>query len=455
MKLRNTFIVLFLLLSLTSVSPITGNFLTVRPQAGDNYAYLQAIIRTAITKKIKTIIFRKGDYPISKPLLIEDNGKFVSLNLIGEDAAHFNLEESEARIICNFTEGFAIGYQLARSSMIKGLVIYGQGRGKDTRFDVYAGISIDPYYRGNTSGSSGILIQQCRIRNFTVGIIISQNGVTLNGENIHVEKVAIDHVKAAYVSCQRQSKQNTVRDLICWDNIETVFEGKEYGQGLGVMPYIDGANIASYTVGKIFNYGPQLSTTSAQKIFAETITQVGNIDDGGVGVTIRDSYFDFAFFKFPSDYHFKGNRIKFENCAFRYYDDQNNKRIVIAGIGNDFFNCYFDLPPLMQAAAEDELGRTNYYFNIGVVPSSKMRVVAHSEIETWQWLLNQTLDVEKKTVTLDRDVVTKRGDYLVTHQPFRVVGRIVSQEGRTLYIDDIPSDIGSGWFGMGINGFKQ
>jgi hypothetical protein len=448
-------IIILLFLSVQSFGQITGNFLTVRPQAGDNHAYLQRIINTAITKKIKTIIFRKGTYNISRPLLIEDSGRFVSLNLIGEDAAHFNLEESEARIVCNFSEGFAIGYQLARSSLIKGLVVYGQGRGKDTRFDVYAGISIDPFHRGNTSGSSGILIRECRIRNFTVGIIISQNGVTLNAENIHVEKVAIDHVKAAYVTCQRQSKQNTVRDLICWDNIETVFEGKEYGQGLGVVPYIDGANIASFTVGKIFNFGPQLSTTSAQKIFAETIAQVGTIDDGGVGMTIRDSYFDFAFFKFPSDFHFSGSRIKFENCAFRYYDDLNNKRIVFKGQDNRFNNCYFDLPPLMEDWTETETKVTNYYFQTGAVPASLTRVIGHKEISTWQWLLNQTMNVEKKTVTLDRDVVTKPGDYLVGHQPFRVYGRIVKQEGRTLFIDDIPADIKSGWFGMGINGFKQ
>lgn len=453
--MRKFLTLLFFCFSLNCFSQITGNFLTVQPQVGDDWPYLNKIIKTAITKKIKTIIFRKGTYDISRPLLIEDSGRFVSLNLIGEDAAHFTGgEETEARIEARFSEGFAIGYQLARSSLVKGLVIYGQGRGKDTRFDVYAGISIDPHNRGTTSGSSGILIRECRIRNFTVGIIISQNGVTLNGENIHVENVSIDYVKAAYVSCQRQSKQNTVRNLICWAETETVFEGKEYGQGLGVMPYIDGANIASFTIGRVFNYGPQLAATSAQKIFAETIKQIGNIDDGGVGVTIRDSYFDFAFYWFP-EYHFKGNNVTFDNVAMRYYDDQNNKRIVIDGVGNMFLNGYTDRPFLMKDAERwEELKRTNYYFNYKCVPESKTRVVAHKDISTYEWLDQQDIDVENKRCIVNRPHHAKVGDYLDAGHPFTPFARVERISGDTLFLTDFTIGLKSGRYHLGLNGVK-
>jgi len=125
-------IALVMLFSVKGVSQgIPGNFIVVKPQKGDNWSYLQTAINTCIAEGIKDIYFSKGNYSISKPLVLENDGKFFSLNLIGEDAAQFNQETSEARIICTFSEGFAIGYQMARSSLIKGLVIYGTGRGKD------------------------------------------------------------------------------------------------------------------------------------------------------------------------------------------------------------------------------------------------------------------------------------------------------------------------------------
>jgi len=449
-------IALVMLFSVKGVSQgIPGNFIVVKPQKGDNWSYLQTAINTCIAEGIKDIYFSKGNYSISKPLVLENDGKFFSLNLIGEDAAQFNQETSEARIICTFSEGFAIGYQMARSSLIKGLVIYGTGRGKDERFDVYSGVSIDPYNRkkNGTSGSSGITISNCRIRNFTVGISISQNGVTLNAENIHVEKCSIDGVKVAYATCQRQSKENTVRDLICWENVETVFDGVSYGQGLGVIPYIDGVNIAG-SVYQVFDFGPQLFATSAQKIFAENITRIGNIVDGGVGVTIRDSHFDFNWNKFPAS-HFKGNWITFDNCSMRYYDDKNDKRIIIDGLNNSFLNGYTDKPFLMKIADREELHRTNYYFNYKCVSGSKSRVVAQSEIETFYWLDQQFIDVKTKTITVtDRPIKAKVGDYIEAGHPFYPIARIVGIEGNVIKIDNITDGFQSKKFHIGISGLK-
>jgi hypothetical protein len=434
---------------------IPGNFIVVKPQEGDDWNYLQTAINSCISKGIKDIFFSKGTYEISKPLLVENDGKFFSLNLIGEDAAQFNLETSEARIVCTFSEGFAIGYQMARSSLIKGLVIYGVGRGKDERFNVYSGISIDPYNRkkNGTSGSSGITISNCRIRNFTAGISISQNGVTLNAENIHMEDCSIDGVKVAYATCQRQSKANTVKNLICWENVETVFDGVSYGQGLGVIPYIDGANIAG-SVKQIFNFGPQVFATSAQKIFAETIERIGVITDGGAGVIIRDSHFDFDWYKFP-DYHFKGNRVTFENCSMRYYDEKNDKRIVIDGIENMFMNGYTDRPFLMKEVSKEEDGRTNYYFNYRCVPASKMKVVAHKDISTYYWLDQQFVDVKTKTITVtDRPINGKVGDYIDTGHPFYPIARIVGIEGNVIKIDNILTGFKSMKLHIGIKRCK-
>lgn len=432
----------------------TSNSISIAPQKGDNWDYIQKTINWCIANNVKTIYFAKGEYPISKPLVCENNGKFFSLNLIGEDAAHFNLETAEPRIICNFKSGYAIAYQLCRSSLIKGLVIYGQGIQPDERFKPYAGIVVDPVYRGTTSGSSGLIIRDCRIRNFTAGIVISPNGTSLNAENIHVENCSVDHVKIAYATCQRQSKANTVKNLICWENIETVFDGKTYGQGLGVIPYIYGVNVAGY-VKQVFNFGPQLFATSATAIFAETLERIGSIEDGACGVTIRDSHFDFDLNAFP-EYHFKGNRVKFDNCSMRYYDDKNDKRIVIDGIDNLFYNGYADIPFLMQNSGKEELGRTNRYFNYQCVPESLDRVVKASELETYQWLDKQYINVEKKYIEVtDQKFNVKFGDYIVTLLPFKPIARVVGRSGNKILIDNITQGVKTGNYHVGVNGFKS
>jgi hypothetical protein len=444
------FILIILFFSFSAQGQI--NYTTIAPVAGDDYPTLQAKIKYCIKNGIKNLYLKKGTYEISKPLLVEDSGRFVSLNIIGSPAAHFNLESQEARIVCTFSEGFAIGYQLARSSLISGLVIYGTGRGKDERFDVYSGISIDPYHRGITSGSSGILIKECRIRNFTNGITISQNGVTLNAENIHVEKVSIDNCKNAYVTCQRQAKENTVRDLIVWDGVETVFNGVDYGQGLGNIPYIDGANIAG-SVYQLFNFGGQDFATSAQKIFAETISRIGNITDGGVGVTIRDSHFDFAYYAFPQS-HFKGDNITWDNCSIRYYDGHNDKRIIIDGVNHSFLNGYTDRPFLLKVAEKEEYHRTSYYSNYKVVANSKLRVVPQSEIESFYWIDQQWIDVENKRVILNRWSPAKPGDYLDAGHPFKIYARIKEVRGDTLILDCITDGLTTGNKHFGINSLK-
>jgi hypothetical protein len=432
-----------------------NNTISVRPIRGDNWAYLQDTIHEAIATGVKNIRFEKGLYNISRPMDCENDGKFFSLNLLSEDAAHFDLETQNAILQFNFSEGYGINYQLARSSLIKGLVIKGPGIGADSQFQPFTGIAIDYHNRGNASGSSGILIRECRLRGFTAGICLSPNGVTLNAENIHVEKCSIDTVKVAYATCHRQSKQNTVRDLICWDNVDTVFDGVSYGQCLGNMPYIEGANIAG-NVKQVFNYGPQLFSTSANKIFAENLERVGCILDGGVGVAIRDSHFDFNWYKFP-EYHFKGDRIKFDNVCTRYYDDQNNKRIVIDGVENIFMNGHADLPFLMKDADRwEEHKRTNYYFNYSCMPESKTKVIAHKDISMYEWLDQQFVDVENKRVVVnDRPHKARVGDYIDTGHPFYPVARIVAIEGNTLHIDNIIDTLTSSqMLAIGINGLK-
>jgi len=197
----------------------------------------------------RTLYFPAGTYKITAPLIFQNwtgaNYSQFTLNLLGQEGADFNNTSGEAIIDASaITDTFAIGYQLARSSVIKGLVIKGSFAPsfssyksyvdkpydtfasdfsvRDNRYSPYSGIVFEPfdntgslaaanrypglsaYYRGDgtqpTSGSSGVRVIECRISGFAVDIMISPNGQTQNAENIHIIDCTLEVAKAVYAS---------------------------------------------------------------------------------------------------------------------------------------------------------------------------------------------------------------------------------------------------------------
>jgi hypothetical protein len=427
---------------------IVGNYISVKPVAGDNWVYLQGEINRAIRNGIKNIYVKPGRYPVSKPLTLEKwNGSdraFFSLNLISSFAGHFSNMQTEPVIEATFSEGPLLNFQLARSCKVLGIVFKGTGK-KDfsNQFTPYAGISVDYYKNQGSSGSSGILIQECRIRGFEVGYVESPNGVSLNAENCHVENCSIEHCHISYASTHRQSRQNTVRNLISWENVDIVFDGKTYGQQLGLMPFIDGANIAG-GVKQVINYPHQQYSTSARGISAEIIHRIGDIEAGAGSVTFYDCSFDFDKNVFP-DSHFKGNGVKFEGCSMRYYDDMYDKAFVVDGVNNTFENCYTDFITLDKPKELEEKNRVNYYHNNrdgwGVI--AKDRVMSSDEFWNLEWLDVLHINVEDKMAT-GRDIgKCQAGDFLTRGHPFFPFCRVMSNEGDHLKVDYINNNVTS------------
>jgi hypothetical protein len=365
----------------------------------DDWAAIQKAINTIVgnTDLPKTLFFPKGTYSISRPLIVYLwNGqtyRFCSINLVGQEAAHFNTTAPEAVIVPTFKNSFALGFQLVRSCLVKGLVIKGKFNPaggfsnwgayynrpfatwvssqdaaiRDSRFSPYAGIVIDPFinapilpedggypglsgwYRGTdtTSGSSAVIIEDSRVFGFTTDIILSPNGRTSNAENILVRRCALEVAKVAYAVCQQQSKDNFIREAISWDRVHTLVDDVTYGARFGQPPYVDGWNVAGDIV-QIANIPITNFATAFSNIFAEGIFRVGSVSGPA---SFSNCQFDFNLdttrsgaVLIPAS-HLDGRGASFYNCSFRYYNNLNNRREVFNASAS-FNHCYFDDVPI-------------------------------------------------------------------------------------------------------------
>lgn len=343
----------------------------------------------------RTLYFPHGSYRINKELFFYNwsgtDYAFFSLNLLGQEGAYFNNTLTEARIIATHTNTFAIGYQMARSSLIKGLVIQGQfnppGSGNyreyvsrpyatwangvaDNPTAPYSGIVIDPVdnsnslgitgryqtlenmYRGTganmNSGCSGIKIEQCRISGFAICIAVSLNSITSNAENVHIIDCALEIAKAAVAYGQDQTKDNYIIRCISWERVHTLVDTKNYGRGTGQAPYVDGWNIAGDVI-QLWQLNPLRAACNWRNVFAEGIWRIGD-GDAGAGLSIESSTINFKLGELVPPTHVTGAKIIFKGCVIKYYDNQYNKRMRMIGADYRFEDCELDRVPLFNPA---------------------------------------------------------------------------------------------------------
>jgi Pectate lyase superfamily protein len=371
---------------------------------GDGTANDHPAIQSAINTIIgnnnlpRNLYFPKGSYRIDSPLIVYKwtgtDYDFCSINLVGTEASHFSTQTWESRIICSFNNSFAIGFQRARSSKVKGISIEGKFNPpppgdwmayylrpyatwasaygvRDSRWSPYAGVVFDPFrfinspppdggypgragwYRGSGriehSGSSGVIIEECRITGFTCGILISPSEGSKQGDNMIINRCTLERAKVAIASCDRQNKDNYATNNISWDRVHTLFSG-DYGLGQGTIPYVNGYNSAGSVV-QIFTGIGALFPVTIQGIFAEQLYRIGDISSGSGPVEMIGCNFDFNVSTNPyciPPTHFTGNNVKFRGCTIRYYDDSANRRLYFKGSNISFDHCWFDKPPFGQ-----------------------------------------------------------------------------------------------------------
>lgn len=347
-------------------------------------------IQKAIDDGIKsgqTVYFPIGKYRIDRPLIAANwNGQdygFFTLKIEGESTM-FDMDNRSV-IIANFKDAFALGIQKGKGCVIKGLSFqgkyaapkltpnqfynsdlktYGDPSCRDSQFSPYSAIVIDPFrddlpsdggyptltsfYRGkpSKSGSTAIRLEDITINNFTIGIIFSPNGKTLNAEIITLENIRLGNGKIGIVGCQAQEKMNRAINISSWGTMHTVFAFGMYGQGQPGHWIIDGLNAAGFTNQIIYRADAGFYPIHISNVFAESIRSIGVLS-GTMGSSISNSVFDFAeprAMGANASENIFGSAI-FNNCVLRYYD-WSGRPVVLKG----YFvmnNCKFDTPPIL------------------------------------------------------------------------------------------------------------
>jgi hypothetical protein len=255
-----------------------------------------------------------------------------------------------SRLIADFKSGPAINVQNGKGSVIEGLYFegkykvpaqslftpypqYGDPTCSDDRYNPYVAIEVDGERNATVAGSTGTLIRDCLITNFTGGIIYSPNGYTLNNELNTIERVVFSNLKFGFAGCQAQEKLNIINNIKAWNNIHTLFVFNVYGQQQPGNYYITNISIAGGVGNLVHRKSLDFFPISISNVFGEMLYSIGLWDAGAQKDELRNFSCNFLIPSlagaFPSA-HIKGNGVAFYNCAFRYYG-QSQYPMLLAG----------------------------------------------------------------------------------------------------------------------------
>jgi hypothetical protein len=335
----------------------------------DNASAFQTAVDYAISHhRILTVPL--GDFYISKSILCQNNGYQFSIWMRGIFSNKSASNEYLSKIIYTGKSGFALGIQMGRGVVIENLTILGQytfinsitatniGVIKfsdwvqhdiiDTRYNPYAGISIDPYPNkdGSQGGTSDVMINNCSVKQFMVGIVLSPNGKTTNAEMVSIIDDDVESCRIAIAICQDQSKEIHIDRFKCWAATYTILDGLTYGAGTGggsVM--IDGMNIAG-CVNQLFNLLTDRFPLSARNVYSESLFRIGRV---GTGAGANFDNFSIDFLSGPglpeADYLLVG-QANFHGGALRYYDNDRTHRLNLCNVNAMFRDMTINTPPM-------------------------------------------------------------------------------------------------------------
>jgi len=378
-------LIILLLLSINTFAGFRDEINVKKPPfnaVGNGIADDWAAIQGAIDSAVKlfgsiAVYIPPGTYKITKPLIAAKWNSFYNrydqctVRIYGDDLMW---SQGICIIKPTFKDGFALGLHLNKGSVVSGLffdgmyrapnisndslyrspITYGDSTCRDTRFSPYSGIVIDPFrhnlpadggypqltswYRGSTavSGSTGVRIEDCTIRNFTVSIILSPNGYTLNNELITMENIRINDCKVAFAGCQAQEKQNRLINWGIWGRVRIAFMFGNYGAGTPGHYNISGVNIAGNVVQLLQRYSQGYFPMFINDVFAENLGTIG-IWNGNVGDAMTNCTINFlapSLVKSFPNVHVEGSGTTYTNVNIRYY---GNGSLPMLMKGNNTF----------------------------------------------------------------------------------------------------------------------
>ena len=435
-------------------------------------------------KRCTGVVFPVGHSRITKPLLLQNNGQFFTIRLLGLHPAKSASNDYLSVIDCDFKAGYGIGIQLGRGIVIENLSISGkytfpnsvsnQNIGtlkfsdwidssiRDSRYAPYAGISIDPNLNktGSNGGTSDVTIQNCSINRWMVGIMLTPNAGTANDEMINILEDDIETCRDAIAIGQDQSKTVNIKGLKVWASTHTVLDGKTYGQGTGGgSVFCENWNIAG-NVNQLFNLVCDRFPLSAKDIYSESIFRIGTCG-GSAGANFINFQIDFLTGPgLPAaDYLINGSANFYGGCI-RYYDQSPTHRLNFVNSGSMFRDMTLSSEPItaglygIPANVYQKPSFDNVHNYVSGFQVTGTRDTLIKLANTYAIVINR-----KAWIATIRGVTGLHvGDYILgapngkyydqtqnrNRCPTAQIGRVVSVSGTTANLDDVGLNVSTG-----------
>jgi hypothetical protein len=280
---------------------------------------------------------------------------FVSIQIVGEAPGFPGRSADEVSfhgtcIYTRFTEPDlpALVIEGARAVRLKNLMIYGQNDwvsrlppdiknsellrklyddttflvpgARDNRYSPHAGICVDPYDnpgkvpgwnpadryakldrfytfpaaypKSGGAASSDLVIDDCVIQGFVVGVALSMSPSLQNAENITLSSTTITSTKTCLAVGQSQSR-NVVLTSMVLSGAKFGINAVDYGRGNGACPAIFGANVDLLKY--VFNVSSVGASPSINGVYGEFVLSLGQFFGGATadGYTLNSCSLSF------------------------------------------------------------------------------------------------------------------------------------------------------------------
>jgi hypothetical protein len=160
------------------------------------------------------------------------------------------------------------------------------------RYAAHTAFYSDP----SVGGSTDVIIENCKITNFLVGIALNPGGLPQNGDAISINNCWIDYNKVCISTGESQNRSIFVNNLKCWGGTETVFDCFRFGDGTSCPPEVDGLNIAGGVryLCRLSGFGNSHGL-SIKRMHTELLFSLGgNFNDDTGDLFISDSWINLA-----------------------------------------------------------------------------------------------------------------------------------------------------------------
>jgi hypothetical protein len=385
---------------------------------------IQRAINYCISSSNGKLYIPAGNYYLKKGLVVAPKagaGFVTSFEIEGATTTYDGPRQTVLTIANN--NSFGIGLQFCKGARIKNLFLAGQNdlttlnnydilenpntnwtNGcRNNTVSPHAGIVVDPFfnYIANSDpekypdfidlypsatefsgGSTDVIVDNCRIEKFVVGISFSPHDAPQNGDAMAVNNSWIKFCKSAISIGQSQNRSVYVNNLKVWLGVETVFDSSQYGDGRGDNVEVDGLDVVGVRyltrLSGYFNKGLII-----KRMHAEVLHSLG----GNFAGTSGDLFIENSFVHLQPSYNlgavgpvavhratsiFKGGTLKVSDSFLGTYSGTDNTPLQFNARLGIFEKCLFEYLPvntnLNRVTFKNcEGAGSNYHFGDGEI----------------------------------------------------------------------------------------